>query len=101
MTRFTTIQLIGKTYATDQIGQKTPLESKRLVMANINSISAAEFFRAGENGLKANIMFSIWLTDYLEEEEIEFNGTRYSVYRTFVNDKGRIELYCQKKVSNE
>lgn len=101
MDKFAIISLVKNVITLDEIGRPISTATPREVMANINSISAAEFFRAGENGLRAELMFSLWSYEYDEEEEVIYNGKTYSVYRTFVNKDGKTELYCQKKVSNE
>lgn len=63
--------------------------------------SEAEFARAGEIGLKAELMFALWQYEYEDEEEVVYNNKHYSVYRTYINNSGKVELYCQRKVSNE
>lgn len=101
MERFATVSLVNKTVVFDEIGRPTEQPTTREVMATINSISAAEYARAGEIGLKAELMFSLWQYEYEGEEEVVYNNKHYSVYRTYINNNGKVELYCQRKVSNE
>lgn len=101
MDRFATIKLVNNEVSFDEIGRPKNESTAREVFAEVNSISAAEFFRAGETGLKPEIMFSMWECDYMNEETVIYKGCSYSIYRRYVNNSGRIELYCQKKVSDE
>lgn len=101
MNKFSTIKLVNKVVTYDELGIPRSENNEREVFATINSISAAEFFKAGETGLKAEIMFSLWNYEYENEEEVVYNNQSYSVYRKYSNGEGRVELYCQKKVSNE
>lgn len=67
-------------------------ESKRVVPAEIRSVSRSEFFRAKENGLNPEYVFV--LADYAEyegEKIAEWNGERWAVIRTYV-DREKIEL---------
>ena len=45
--------LINVTYTQDEIGQDVPVENKKKIFCNISSVSAAEWFEAGRNGLQA------------------------------------------------
>lgn len=97
MERFADITLVGETYAADSIGQMVPTPSKTTVQATITSISAAEFFRAGAEGLKPELVFYVWDFEYNGEQIVEFGGNTYSVYRTHLNDDGKMELYTERK----
>lgn len=92
------INLIAKTYTTDELGQKVPVESKRELYAKIDSVSQSEFFRAGEIGLKPALKATLsFYEDYNDEGLVEYAGKRYAIYRTFVTSSGQLELYLQKE----
>lgn len=91
------INLVKKTYTADSIGNLNATISKRTVFADIKSISGQEFANAGQNGIKPALVFVIWTNEYDNEEEIEY-GIVYSIYRRYVRDDGRIELYTEERV---
>lgn len=92
------IKLISKTYTTDLIGQRVPLISMREIWCDVKSVTGQEFANSGVNGIKAEFVFSVWMAEYNNETELMFNDVAYSIYRTYLRDDGRIELYVQKRV---
>lgn len=70
---------------------------RKSVYAQMRSITRAEWFEAGRNGLKPDIEFVMSVLDYDGETLIDWNGSRYSVYRTYIGRNDSIELYCEKK----
>ena len=97
MDRSNVIYLVEKTYATDAIKQRVPIESLRKVFCNIASVGQSEFFAAGQAGLKPEYQITMFGPDYHGESEIELSGTRYSIYRTDRRQDDNIELYVQKR----
>ena len=93
----TEIYLIGKFYETDDIGQQIETETKRPVFANIESVGQNEFFKAGKNGLRPSFKCIIWDFEYDNEDEVEFNGDIYCIYRTFIRSDEHIELYVEMR----
>lgn len=69
--------------------------STRTVYAEVESISRAEWFEAGNAGFKPEYRFRMPRSSYAGEMALEFDGVRYSIYRTF-ESKNEIELYAQK-----
>ena len=92
------IKLIGKTYTEDAIGQLEPAEVETEVFADVLSVSASEFANAGALGFKPLYQFQVWIREYSGEDVLEYEGVRYSIYRTYNNPNGRVELYAQKDV---
>lgn len=100
MERFADIKLISQEYTKDSIGQLVPVKTEHLVMASVRSVSAAEFFRGGAEGLKPDLVFLVWEVDYSDETVVEYDEKEYSVYRKYMNDDGKVELYTERKVGN-
>lgn len=98
MERFCDLTLVSKSYTKDSLGQLVATETTTDVMGTVRSVSAAEFFRGGEEGLKPECVFLVWAYDYGDQEEVVYNGTTYAVYRKYFNDDGKVELYTEKKV---
>jgi len=97
MDRSSTIKLISKTYTTDAIGQRVASETEREVFCAITSVTAAEFFEAGKNGIRAEYRTLIFAPDYQGEEIAKLDGVRYGIYRTYRGKNEQIELYLEKK----
>lgn len=97
MDRTVTIKLIALTTSYDSIRQPVYTESEREVYAQMRSITRAEWFEAGRNGLKPDIAFAMMSFDYNGEEILEWDGIRYGVYRTFYGRNDIVELYCERQ----
>lgn len=100
MDRSTPIYLIDKSYAQNEDGVMIATETKRKVFANVGSVSASEWFEGGRNGLNPQFRMTMFAYDYHKEQVIEFNGTRYTVYRTYFGRNDTIELYVELRKGN-
>lgn len=88
------IKLIAYTEATDSYGITSRTESSREVFAKAESIGTAEFYQAAASGLKPTVKFVLAdYYDYQGEKELEWEGTRYNVLRTYRNGV-EIEITC-------
>ena len=71
--------------------------TKRTVFANKKSATRSEFYLAQQADLEVEVVFTIYTSEYNDEQVIEHNNQYYSVIRTF--EKGDfIELTCQKRI---
>lgn len=95
MTLIRKLTLIAKTYTTDSIGQPTVAETTRDVICELRSVSGTEFSQARQNGINPQYVFILSMFDYKREQEVEFEGVRYSIYRTYIADDNSIELYAE------
>lgn len=93
----TPITLIVTTYALDDNGVRQRNETTTDVFANIQSVSANEFFEGGRAGLQPEYRFIMFRFDYSGEPIVEYNGIRYAVYRTYIGRNDTIELYVERK----
>lgn len=97
MTRDVTVTLITPVMAADQYGIPQPQTERRVnVLAGCQSVSQAEFFEAGRNGLRPEYKFSLFLGDYDGQKILEYNGKMYSIYRTYIGKSDTVELYVQE-----
>jgi len=96
MNRAHKITLIGKSYTEDDIGQLIPTESERKIFAYIRDVSQSESARPIE-GLIPSKVFDVHVTEYEDEEDVEYKGVRYRIYRTYLNDDSRVELYGARR----
>lgn len=51
--------------------------------------------------MKARHKFDVWANEYNDEQEVEFNGRRLAVYRSYgPKADGKIELYVGERAGN-
>lgn len=98
MDRSTPIYLISETNTQNSIGEWIASETRRKVYANVKSVTATEFFSAGQIGLSPEFRFTMFCPDYAGERIVEYNGVRYAVYRVYQATTDTMELYVQKEV---
>ena len=89
--------LIGKTITKNEYKQEVETDTRTEIMALYESVSQNEFYKAGEAGLRPEFRLTTAIIDYNGEKEVEYNGARYGIYRTYEVDKDYIELYCERK----
>ncbi len=105
------IILIKKAAKEDELGNQIPVEERTKVLCKVSSIGSNEFYNAAVSDLKPEIKFIIHDFEYEGQKEIEFEGQRYKIMRTFFGSntsrRGRtnlefdeIELTCEKVIAN-
>lgn len=100
MDRSDVITLIEVTHSQDAIGQFVDAETMNDVFCSVGSVSANEFFAGGQNGLRPEYKVTMFSYDYNGETLAEYNGKRYSIYRTYIGKNDTIELYLESRVGN-
>lgn len=95
------ISLLTSTYTQDGIGQWTEEQTKTEVFAIVSSVSMSEFYQAGMQGFKPEYRMEVWMTEYNGQENLEYNGKTYTIYRSYVRNDGRIELYVTERKGDE
>lgn len=92
------LTLIGFTQTQDEYGVIREAPEKRTVFCQVYSISRAEFFGTGREGLNPEIEFKVFVGDYRGEKECEYHGKPYAIYRNYVYPgEDYIELYAERK----
>lgn len=95
------LSLIAERFESDEIGNQIPIETKTEVFARKESAYGDEFYAAGQSGIKAKYKFIVNRADYSGEGKVEYNGKRYSVYRTYEKKHTEeIELHCSERVGS-
>lgn len=97
MDRSVVLSLISVSTIRDEYGRQIPTETKTDVYAQADSVSQAEFFEGGRIGLNPELKFTLFFGDYHDEPIVEYNGNRYSVYRTYYRRDDKVELYVERK----
>ena len=89
------ITLITKTMTTDEVGFPIAEETEYETFCRVDSISRAEFFNAGKAGMTPEYVFIINAVEYNGQTEVEYEGKRYTIYRTYRTDEDMMELYAE------
>lgn len=72
-------------------------ETLREVAAESRSVGMQETYTAMSQGLRPSVSFKLALAeDYQNEKELEWNGERYRILRTYRAGDG-IELTCERR----
>lgn len=97
MDRSDIITLISVTTSRDEYGVMRKSETSTQVYCSVNSVTQTEFFEGGRNGLNPEYRFTMFKPDYNGQTIVDYNGNRYSVYRTYYGRNDTIELYVERK----
>ena len=100
MDRSDVITLIGYTHTQDAYGVQKREETSREVFCQVQSVSRQEFFSAASQGMRPALVFVMFEPDYHGEEIVDYNGVRYTIYRSYVRRDDFIELYAEKRQGN-
>ena len=97
MDRSDVITLVGSTRTQDAYGVWQETKTTRDVFCQVDSVTRAEFFEGGRNGLNPEYRFTMFFADYDGEREVIFKDKPYSVYRTYHARTDELELYVERK----
>lgn len=100
MDRSVVIKLIAETWSADEYGVSTKQETAKTVFAKIRSATRAEFYDGGLNGLAPEFVFTMFFGDYNNEQIVEYNGARFTVYRIYQTRTDTLELHVERREGN-
>ena len=90
----------------NDLGDPITIRTKKPILCDVMSVGRFEHYQAAAHGLKPEIVFVVSRWDYEGEKEVEFEGERYNVLRTYqpkkVNGLGdfeTMELVCEGVVN--
>ena len=93
MDRSNVITLLSNARSQDATGVwRDGEETQREIFCQVDSVSRAEFFAAGQSGLRPEYRITVG------ETRLIYNGARYAVYRTYHARTDELELYVQREV---
>lgn len=103
MDRSTVFYLIANTATQNVNGEFVAGGEARMVYGNVRSVSRAEFFAAGSEGLRPEYQITMFAPDYNGEKiaRLEIGGSAYqfAIYRTYFNERNEtVELYLADRV---
>ena len=97
MDRSEVITLLATTKAQNEYGVWVETPTRRDVFCQVDSVTRAEFFEGGRNGLNPQFRFTVFFGDYNGEREVVYKDNSYSVYRTYQARTDELELYVERK----
>jgi hypothetical protein len=89
--------LLSITSIKDELGQAIITEKPYMVFCSKISITRAEFNAAGQLGHKPDMMLLVDSDSYDRESYVEYQKTKYNIYKTYMRIDGFTELYCEVK----
>ena len=100
MDRTAVAYLIAETFQKDAYGVLQPTTTRKKIYCDVSSVSMSEWFEGGRNGLNPELRLTMFSGDYNGEKLIEYNGTEYSIYRTYLRRNDVLELYVERRGGN-
>lgn len=97
MDRSEVITLLSTTKAQNAYGVWVETTTPRDVFCQVDSVTRAEFFAGGRNGLNPEFRMTMFAGDWNGERLLIYKGNSYSVYRTFQGRNDTLELYVERK----
>lgn len=91
--------LIGADIQTNDLLEQVEGDGTRSeVFGRVESVTRAEWFEGGREGMKPALVFITPSVNYSGEQEAELQGVRYRIYRTYrKRDTDEVELYLEEK----
>ena len=81
----------------DQYGVQSPSEVSRQIFCNVRSVSAAEYFTAGQQGYRPEFSIAILAEEYEGEQLVEYREKRYNLIRTYRRSEDILELDVEER----
>jgi SPP1 family predicted phage head-tail adaptor len=97
MDRSDIVNLYADSIQYDEYGVARKTRSSREVYCKVDSVTRAEFFEAGRQGLNPEYRITMFFGDYNGEAVVGYKGRTYSVYRTYQAKTDEIELYVERQ----
>lgn len=97
MDRSEVITLLAATKTQNAYGVWVESLTNRDVFCQVDSVSRAEFFDGGRNGLNPEFRMTLFAGDYQGERLLIYKNSTYSVYRTYQGRNDTVELYVERK----
>lgn len=97
MDRSEVITLLGSVKTQNDFGVWVETPTSRDVFCQVDSVTRAEFFDGGRNGLNPQFRMTLFVGDYDGETVLEYKGQTYGIYRTYFGRNDTVELYVERK----
>lgn len=81
----------------DLSGDEDKISSKTEVFCRVKSVGMREKYKGKQVGIEPELIFVLAdYYDYSGETELEYDGLKYSVIRTYKNDENEMEIVCSR-----
>lgn len=101
MNRSDVAYLVVESFEQDEFGVMRSSATRHKVFVDVASANQQEWFEGGRNGLNPQYRFTMFTFDYHNEKIIEYKGTQYTIYRTYIRNIDEIELYVELRKGHE
>jgi len=92
--------LLSQTTTYDEVRNPIQTPARISILCGLNSVGRTEFYNAAAAGLKPAKVFTVHKYEYGNENEVEFEGEKYKVVRTYAINFEEIELTCERVIGN-
>jgi len=92
------VYLMQEIESLDSMRKVTKSYEKRLVYCNEKGVRQSEFYQAGIQGDKPEIMLDIRANEYNGESHVEYKNKIYRIIRTYPKPNEIMELICTSMV---
>lgn len=93
-----TLTLVSFDYELDEYGVRRDTEHEAEAFCKVNSVTRAEYFQGGRNGLNPELVFTVAAVDYSGEPVCKFDGKQYVIYRTYhIPGSDYLELFVERR----
>lgn len=91
-----TLRSIDNT-AKNSNGYPVPVNTDKVVWADVKSVTRSEFYAANANGINATISFEIHAEDWENQTQVIYGSTTYYIVRAYQKGFGVVVLTCSDK----
>lgn len=92
--------LIAEEVVTDDIGNEIKTSRECECWCAELPVTATEFYKAGLIDIRPDVTLKTLSDNYDNQKKARFNGTIYTVYRTYEDSFGYVYLYLTEKVGD-
>lgn len=92
--------LVKQEIESDELGNQTPVETKRPVLCSVSSVGRSEFYSAAVHGMRPEITFVVNMYDYEGETLVEYQQGKYKVIREYRVNMEEVELTCERVIND-
>lgn len=78
------VTLISRVYGNSGVYETESKQIRINVFAEVKSVSQSEFYAAGQAEIKPELKVKVWKHEYDGQNEFEYRGNGYSIYRTYI-----------------
>lgn len=70
----------------------------RPTLAALKSAGGSEVYAAATVGLKPSRIFTIWASEYQDDDTLTYLGSKHKIIRTYDTGDGFLELSCEVRL---